>query len=162
MNFLRIVCMALALGASGPAFAQGAGFSFGLIQQDLNAPVEATADQLSVDQASGTSVFSGNVVVGQGAMRLTAAEVLVVYRSDDTGIARLEARGDVTLVSGPDAAEAEQADYNIDEGTIEMRGNVLLAQGQNVLTAERMFVNLRTGEARMSGRIKTILQTEGN
>ncbi len=142
--------------------AQGTNVAFGTIRQDTGLPVEVTADNLSVDQATGTAVFTGNVLIGQGEMRLSATRVLVVYRADAEGIARLEATGGVTLVSGPDAAESERADYNIDSGTIVMSGNVLLAQGRNALSSDKMSVKLSDGTAQMSGRVKTVLQTGGN
>nr|WP_216859479.1 lipopolysaccharide transport periplasmic protein LptA [Sulfitobacter aestuariivivens] len=144
------------------AFAQGTNVAFGTIRQDTSQPVEVTADNLNVDQENGTAVFEGNVLIGQGEMRLSAARVLVVYGDGGEGISRLEATGGVTLVSGPDAAEAERADYSIDEGTIVMSGNVLLAQGQSALSADRMSVRLSDGTAQMSGRVKTILQTGGD
>ena len=95
-------------------------------------------------------------------MRLSAPRVLVVYRADNQGIQRLEATGGVTLVSGPDAAESERAEYDIDKGTIVMIGNVLLDQGPNAISADRMDVQLDAGTAQMTGRVKTILQTGGN
>ncbi len=142
--------------------AQGANVAFGTIRQDTGLPVEVTADNLSVDQATGTAIFTGNVLIGQGEMRLSASRVLVVYRADAEGIARLEATGGVTLVSGPDAAESERADYNIDNGIIVMSGNVLLAQGRNALSSDKMSVKLSDGTAQMSGRVKTVLQTGGD
>lgn len=136
--------------------------AFGTIRQDTSQPVEITSDNLAVDQTTGTAVFTGNVLIGQGEMRLSAARVVVVYRAENKGIARLEATGGVTLVSGPDAAESERADYDIDDGTIVMSGSVLLAQGASALSADKMSVRLSDGTAQMSGRVKTILQTSGS
>jgi len=95
-------------------------------------------------------------------MRLSAAKVLVVYKAGNSGIERLEASGGVTLVSGPDAAESNSAEYNIDTGSIVMTGDVLLTQGANALTSDRMTVNLNDGTAQMNGRVKTILQPNKN
>ncbi len=163
MTYLRfLVLPLLLLGLAGPVLAQGTNVAFGTIRQDTDQPVEVTADNLAVDQATGTATFKGNVVIGQGDMRLSAAQVKVVYRAAGQGIQRLEATGGVTLVSGPDAAEAERADYDIDDGTIVMTGNVLLAQGSSALSADRMSVRLSDGTAQMSGRVKTILQTGGD
>ena len=64
-------------------------------------------------------------------------------------------------MSGPDAAEAERADYSIEEGTIVMRGNVLLDQGANAISADRMDVQLNAGTAQMTGQVRTIFQTSG-
>jgi len=154
-----LVLPLLLLGLAAPVLAQGTNVAFGTIRQDTDQPVEVTADNLSVDQESGTAIFEGNVLIGQGEMRLSAARVKVVYRSGGQGIQRLEATGGVTLVSGPDAAEAQRADYDIDNGTIVMTGNVLLAQGPSALSADKMSVRLSDGTAKMSGRVKTILQT---
>lgn len=143
-------------------FAQGAQVAFGNTQQNSSLPVEVTADNLNVNQENGTAVFTGNVLIGQGEMRLSAPRVLVVYKQDQSGIEELQATGGVTLVSGPDAAEARQADYNIDTGLIEMEGDVLLIQGVNALTGDKMFVDTKAGTARVTGRVKTILQPEGD
>jgi lipopolysaccharide export system protein LptA len=155
----RLIFSVFLLGLATAAYAQGTGVAFGTIRQDTGLPV---ADNLSVDQETGKAIFTGNVVIGQGEMRMSAPRVLVVYRSDSDGIQRLEATGGVTLVSGPDAAEAERAEYNIDTGTIEMSGNVLLSQGRSALSADCMSVRLSDGTARMSGRVRTILQSGSN
>ena len=142
--------------------AQGTQVAFGAIRQDTSAPVEVTADALAVDQATGAATFTGNVVIGQGDMRLSAPRVLVIYSQGETGIERLEATGGVTLVSGPDAAESRRADYAVSDGVIVMTGDVLLTQGQSALSADRMTVNLDDGTAQMQGRVRTILQTGEN
>lgn len=144
------------------ASAQSASVTFGTLKQNPDAPVEVSADTLSVDQASGSAVFTGNVVIGQGEMRLAASEVRVTYGNDGQGIKRLLASGGVTLVSGPDAAEAQNADYSIETGTIVMTGDVLLTQGLSALTADKMTVNLRDGTAQMNGRVKTVFQPADN
>jgi len=138
---------------------QGTKVAFGAIKADPTLPVEVTADSLDVNQADGSAEFIGNVLVGQGVMRLSAKRVLVIYNQDASAIERMEATGDVVLVNGPDAAEADRADYSINTGVIVMTGNVFLTQGPNALTSDKMTVNLTTGTANMVGRVKTILQT---
>lgn len=144
------------------AFSQGAEVGFGTIQADPDAPVEVTADNLSVNQGDGTALFTGNVVVGQGDMRLSAPRVLVIYAENQSGISRLEARGGVTLVSGSEAAEGETADYDVDKGIVVMTGNVLLTQGGNALTADEMIADLNAGTARMTGRVKSVIQQQSD
>lgn len=160
---IKSILFAGLVALTAPAlYAQGSSVAFGAIQQDTSAPIEASADNLAVDQTTGIATLTGNVVIGQGEMRLTAAKVEIVYLSTQSGISRLEATGDVTLVSGPDAAEAQNADYDVERGTIVMTGDVLVTQGQSALTADRMTVNLDDGTAQMTGRVKTILQTGQN
>lgn len=154
-----LLCGLLAVAAT-PAAAQGASVAFGAIKADPTLPVEVTADSLDVNQADGSAEFLGNVIVGQGVMRLSASRVLVIYNEEQSAIQRLEATGDVVLVSGADAAEADRAEYTIDTGVIVMTGNVLLTQGANALTSDRMTVNLTSGTAQMAGRVKTVLNPE--
>ncbi len=137
--------------------AQGAQVAFGTMRADTSLPVEVTADQLEVDQADGAAVFTGNVVIGQGEMRLSAGRVRVEYAQDRQRIARMQASGGVTVVNGAEAAEAETADYDIDAGQIVMTGDVLMTQGQSAVSGERMVINLNAGTATVEGRVRTIL-----
>ena len=151
--------------AAQPGLAQTASVPFGVVNHDAAAPVEITADSFTVSQADGRAEFSGNVVVGQGEMRLSAGKISVEYSAGDgeeTGrIDRMIASGGVTLVSGSEAAEAERAIYSITDGTIRMEGNVLLTQGQNALSGQVIVIDLADGSARIEGRVKTIFKTGG-
>ncbi|WP_347311795.1 lipopolysaccharide transport periplasmic protein LptA [Defluviimonas sp. SAOS-178_SWC] len=161
----RALTAALVLATLSPvaALSQGAQLAFGGIRADPSLPVEVTADQLAVNQTDGTATFTGNVLVAQGDMRLSAAEVLVEYGNDDrTRIERLHATGGVTLVSGTDAAEAAEAVYTINSGDVVMTGNVLLTQGANTVAGQRLTVDLKSGTGRMEGRVKTVLQPGDN
>ncbi len=167
MKKLLALIFAACLVALAPSVlvAQGTQVAFGSFNHDASLPVEITADALEISQADGTAIFRGNVVIGQGDLRMSAGQVLVVYASGDdaTGqISRLTASGGVTLVNGAEAAEAQEATYSIDEGLIVMSGGVILTQGRNALSAERLVVNLKTGTGTLEGRVKTILQTDGN
>lgn len=160
MTHLRSLLLFLisTLWLSLPATAQNV--AFGAVKADPSLPVEVTSDSLSVNQADGAAEFTGSVLITQGVMRLSADRVLVIYKTNAEGkraIEKLEATGRVLLVSGPDAAEAQRAEYTIDEGTIVMTGDVLLNQGVGTLASQRMVVNLTSGTASMGGRVKTIL-----
>ncbi|WP_295042493.1 lipopolysaccharide transport periplasmic protein LptA [uncultured Paracoccus sp.] len=157
---LRAVLTALIL-AAGPAVAQNV--AFGGMRADITAPVEVAADSLSVNQADGSAVFTGNVVIGQGDMRLSADRVTVIYaEGGQSRIRSLDASGNVTLVSGQDAAEAQAARYDVASGNVTLTGDVVLTQGQNVLTGETMQVNLGSGTAQVQGRVRSVLQPGGN
>lgn len=162
MSVLRVfwVCVLSILPVL--AVAEGTQIAFGGLRQDPNAPVEITADDLSVNQSDGTAVFSGNVVIDQGTMHLSASKVRVAYKEDGDGIERLIASGGVILVSDQDAAEANTAEYSIKDGTIIMSGDVLLTQGQSAFSAQRMTVDIDAGTAHMSGRVKTVLKASNN
>jgi lipopolysaccharide export system protein LptA len=136
--------------------------ALGGLTADPGAPVEVTADSLTVDQDSRSAVFTGNVVIGQGAMRIAAQSVQVFYDDATGDIARLVAEGQVTFVTGSEAAEASRAIYDLTSGTLTLSGEVLLTQGASALAAETMVVNLNDGTARMEGRVRTVFQQAGD
>lgn len=147
------------------ALAQGANVAFGGLKHDSSLPVEVTADQLNVNQADGTAMFTGSVLVGQGNMRLSSNKLRVEYGAEGTDeagkIARMHATGNVTLVNPPEAAEAAEAVYTLATGKIVMTGDVLLTQERNALSGQRLVVDLNSGTGVMEGRVKTIFQPGG-
>lgn len=158
MRIFRIFSVICLTVLAGLASAQGTQLSFGGLGQDTSAPIEINSDELAISQADSSATFSGNVTISQGNMMLSAPLVTVVYNPDTSDIAKLIASGGVTLVSGEEAAEADEAEYSVTTGLIQMRGNVLLAQGQITLAAADMLVNLNDGTALLSGRVRTILR----
>lgn len=157
-----LFCALLALCPTLAA-AQGAEVGFGGADYDPAEPVEVTADQLDVSQSDGRAVFTGNVVIGQGALRMTGARVDVTYGQGAGGaneIKRLHATGGVTLFNGAEAAEAEEAVYTLQTGTVVMTGDVVLTQGENAMAGEKLTVNLDTGSGVMEGRVRVVFQSE--
>lgn len=126
--------------------------------QDVSQPVQITSDSLSVDQATNAASFVGNVVIIQGTMRLSAQKVDVTYTSDNAGIEKLTATGEVTFVRGDDVIEGNSGTYYVNEGIVDMEGDVLFTQGNSIISAGKMHLDLATNSAQMSGRVKTLLK----
>lgn len=158
---IRFLAVLLAVLWANMAVAQ-TNITLGGLNADPSAAVEIAADNLTVDQDSGTATFSGNVVIGQGDLRLSAGSVRVVYAEATGDIAQLIASGGVTFVTKTEAAEAANADYNLTTGQLVLTGSVLLTQGASALSAEKMTVNLNSGTAQMSGRVRTVFQQGNN
>lgn len=163
---MRFTIYALAvlavLTVSAGGLAAQTNVAFGGLKADTSLPVEVKADSLEVDQVTGRAVFKGNVLVVQGEMRLTAAEIRVEYSADGKGIDKLYATGDVLIVNASDAAEAQQAVYTIATGEVVMTGGVLLTQGQTAIAAQRMVIDLKTGTGRLEGQVSTTFTPGGN
>ena len=160
---LFILLAACALSATVAA-AQSANIALGTSGFDSAAPVEVTADELNVDQSNGQAVFSGNVLVVQGDVRLSAGKVTIEYAETEgsqNGISRLIASDGVTFVTAADAAEAREAVYSVANATVTLSGDVLLTQGQNAIGGDRLVVDLTTGTGRIEGRVRTIFNAGG-
>lgn len=162
MHILRIATFVIASFLTLPASAQGTAITLGGINADPSAPMEISADSLSVDQDTGLALFDGNVVVGQGDLRLSAGQVRVSYDAETGDIRFLEITGGVTIVTATEAAEAQTARYDLDAGELILSGEVLVTQGASAMAADRMVVNLEDGTSRLDGRVRTVFQRADN
>ena len=159
----RLPALALALLIAAPAAAQQrqAQNPFGSFKHDASQPIEITADSLAVDQTARTATFSGEVVAGQGTLRLTAAKVVVSYGGEggtDAGrIDRLRAEGDVFLSNGTETARGQWADYDVAGGEVTMGGDVVLTQGENAISGQSLRIDLNAGTGEISGgRVRSV------
>ena len=133
--------------------AQATMIVFGGMRGDPTLPVNITAQTLTVDEGQATAVFAGDVLVVQGAMRLQADEVRVLYSTGASRIDQLWAEGNVVLVNAEDAARAQRAEYVIDEGIVTMHDDVVLTQGEAVFTAQRFSTDLTQGVGTLEGGV---------
>lgn len=150
------------LVAALPAMAQQQG-PFGGFKHDRSAPIEITSDALEVRQAQNLAIFSGEVVAGQGTLRLTADRVEVSYDEQAEGgdsetgaIRNLLAEGNVFISNGSETAQGSKARYDVESGMITMTGDVVLTQGQNVISGQQLTINLNEGQGKVEGRVKSI------
>jgi len=165
---LKVLASVLVLfgGMASGLFAQQISVPFGSVEHDAKQPVEIVSDSFTISQSRGSAEFVGNVIVGQGDLRISAGKISVEYALEDgqpTGnIGRLIASEGVTLVSGTEAAEAQTATYSITDGLIIMEGNVLLTQGDSALSGQKITIDLKDGSAKVEGRVKTIFNTKAS
>lgn len=141
-----------------PVAADSASLAFGSSGGISEPQIEITSDSLAVSQTNGTVMFSGDVVMSQGEIQLSAAKVTVTYNNETATIVTIDASDGVKLVSSADAVEANRAQYDVQAGTVLMSGNVVLMQGSFALSAKQMSIDLKEGTVQMIGRVKTILK----
>ena len=124
-----------------------------LINHNSTAPVDFSADSIEVQSRADRVVISGNVVVNQAGLTLTAARMTVAY-ADGNGVSvnRIDAVGGVTVTKGADSARGNSAIYDLDRRLITLIGNVELNQGSNRLSGGRLVIDLTSGRASVDGR----------
>ncbi len=146
---------------TGPAAAQSKK-PFGGFKHDRTAKIEVVANSLQVVQDQKLAIFEGEVVAGQGTLRLTTDKLAVTYASleanSDTGeIQHMRADGNVFLVNGDETAKGAWAEYDVAGGMIRMGGSVVLTQGENAISGESLEIDLNAGNAQVSGgRVKSV------
>ena len=161
LQLIALAALVAAAAATAPAAAQEKG-PFGGFKHDSSAPIEIVADALEVRQAENLAIFSGEVVAGQGTLRLTADLLTVTYATEgtdaDTGaIQHMRAEGNVFLSNGAETAQGAWAEYDVANGTIHMGGSVVLTQGDNAISGETLVIDLDAGTGRIEGgRVKSV------
>src|SRR3712207_6934796 len=99
----------LLLGA--PASGQEA--TSALRGHNTDAPVDVAADRIEVQDRADRAIFSGNVVVRQGQITLTAPRLTVAYSSGGgVQLRRIDATGGVTVRSPSETASGNVGIYD--------------------------------------------------
>lgn len=147
MKFFLSLSLALFLFASS-ASAQG----FGFIQAGSKDPINIEADQ-GIEWRRNESVYiaRGNAIAQSGRMSVKADELRGYYRGQDKKpqaangkdvslfpqgsleLYRLEAKGNVTITSDGQTAEADDAFYDLDQGVFVMQGQKLQLKSEDTI-----------------------------
>lgn len=146
---MRCVPLLLALLAT-PLLAQTSALK-GL---DTSGPIDVDAARIEIQDAENQAVFSGAVVIKQGKLTLNSDTVRVLYSRDaanNLAMQRLDARGNVKLVSPSERATGNTAIYDVNGKLITMTGNVTLDRGGSMLKGQRLVLNLITGQTSFNG-----------
>ena len=147
----RALALAALAVALSPATGQEPGF--GLRNHDIDADIDVAADRIEVQDGADRAIISGNVVVRQGSLQLTAARVTIAYSSSRGAnqIERIDASGGVLLRSPSETARGQYAIYDTDRRIITLVGGVTLTQGGNHVSGGRLVLDLESGRAVMDG-----------
>lgn len=150
MNKAAVQALALLLCVAGPALAQEAPAEdpFADVAADRTQPISVSADEGTANFETETAVYSGNVVVTQGDLKLRANTLTI--KAPKGAIATIEADGGIVLTSKSGDATASRASYDVPARRVTLSGNVVLTQGDNVLRGNLLTVNLDSGIAELT------------
>lgn len=116
-------------------------------------PVNFAADQIELQDRQKRVVLSGNVVINQGDLRLTAARTTVAYADAGTlTIQRIDATGGVVVTRGNERAQGSAGVYDFSNRVIVLSGGVALRRGTDTLNGGRLTIDLKTGRSSVDGR----------
>ncbi len=153
--------MFLAINANF-AIAQEVSSGFGNLSESSGKSIEAFSDEMVVNNETSEAELIGNVEIIQGQLRLSADFVRITYNESQSDIETLYAKDNVVVISGDDKATSDEADYNLERGTIIMTGNAYILQAGNTARAQRAEIDVDTGASTLSGRVRTVLQSNEN
>lgn len=124
-------------------------------RHDSAAPIDFGATHIELQDKANRALLSGNVVIKQAEMTLTAARVTVAYTGQIANgspeVSRLDASGGVTITRPDQTARGQYGVYDINRRVITMIGGVTLRQGTNTVSGARLSIDLDTGRATIDG-----------
>ncbi len=117
-----------------------------------NTPVTWSADFGQLQDRQNRVVLSGNVIIEQGDLRLTAERTTIAYSDAGTlRIQRIDATGGVVVTRGSERARGDAAVYDFNSRVIVMSGGVALNRGADRLDGGRLTIDLNSGVSSVDG-----------
>lgn len=149
MRLLPTLSLLIIAGLAGVGSAQS--------RHDSAAPIDFSAAHQEFDDRAKRVILSGDVVVRQSEMTLSAARMSIAYSGDIFGggspqASRVDASGGVMLTRPEQTARSQYAIYDLNRRVVTMIGNVSLRQSNgNVINGGRLTFNLDTNRATIDG-----------
>lgn len=126
---------------------------------DSKAPIEIESDQATLDDKSGTSTYTGNVIVSQGLSKLAAETIVVI--SEDRKIISISAKGtpahftqQTDKFSPSTHGYGKEITYSTKDETLLFRGNAKLIQSENSFSGETIEYDVIKKAIKAKGNIR--------
>jgi lipopolysaccharide export system protein LptA len=114
-------------------------------------PIDIRSDQMEATAEQDRLLFSGNVHVAQGGLKLNADRVEVYVNLKNRMIQRLIAKGSVKLEQGDRVAYGEEAVFDGVLKEITLTGRPQLWQGRSFIQGDKIIVSLTQDRIRVQG-----------
>lgn len=125
---------------------------------DSKAPIEIESDQATLDDKSGTSTYTGNVIVSQGLSKLAAETIIVI--SEDRKIISISATGtpahftqQTDKFSPSTHGYGKEITYSTKDETLLFKGNAKLIQSENSFSGETIEYDVVKKAIKAKGNI---------
>lgn len=117
-----------------------------------NQPVTWSADDGQLQDRQNRVVLSGNVVIEQGDLRMTANRTTIAYSDAGTlRILRINATGGVVVTRGNERARGDAAVYDFNRRVIILSGGIEISRGADRLDGGRLVIDLNSGVSSVDG-----------
>nr|WP_255555488.1 lipopolysaccharide transport periplasmic protein LptA [Enterovibrio paralichthyis] len=141
------------------------------LSTDSEQPIYIDSDSQNLDMKTNTVVFTGNVYLRQGSIRLNADKVVVTRPTGTEGVEVIDAYGkpatfQQTMDDGKKIdGKANDLRYETGIGFLTMTNNAVLTQeGGNVIEGQKITYNINkqllVAESDNNSRVTTILQPQ--
>jgi lipopolysaccharide transport periplasmic protein LptA len=167
MNLPRALNSRTAAVLAAMALAACASFTALGKSSDRNQPMTLDSDNSDCNQATANShcIFSGNVEIVQGTLRITAARAEIVQRGGDIEQVVLTGKQATMRQEMDDGstmnARADRIVYEPKKELLTLTGNYQVESPRGSNSGQRMVYNMASGQMQSGGdgtRVRTVLQ----
>lgn len=119
-----------------------------LMAQTVSTPINLVADQGEYDGNTGTAIYTGNVVIQQGDMKLTGDKVVI--KTSSGKVTSVEAWGNLATFHYVPTNEpavdgkGKHMTYNVSANKVDIQGEAYVKQEQNETRGETLSYNLKS------------------
>lgn len=129
------------------------------LRTDREQALSFSADFFERDEQKGTITCSGNVIIRQGSMKITAEKVVIFDdEADNSKVAKIIATGiparyeqKPSEEQGLVVAQAKRLEYNVSGGTLHLIENALLQQEGTKLSGMRIDYDVKSSVVKAGG-----------
>ncbi len=154
---------------AAPVLAQSTNQIITGARESNNQSVQIEADSMEINQEQQRATFTGNVDAVQGSVSIQSDQLFVEYEElpdgdgTKTDVTFLDARGNVTVVSGGQTVRAQWARMDVRANTVLFGDDVTVSDGRTEIRGKKLEMNLNTGESRLTGgRVQGTFFQSGN
>ena len=125
------------------------------LESDREQPISIQADAAIVDEANGSSVYKGNVIITQGTLEVTANEVeiftaageviQIIATTDKDSKVLVHYQQQINEAMEMVVADAQKITYLIQEERLHLSGDARLQKVQDVFTGQLLSYDLERG-----------------
>ena len=170
--FILLLQLGCTVAMSGDAVAEETGLNSGAA-----APIQISADRLETNSTENYAEFIGDVEAVQGSFSMRADTLRIYYRrgkdlselgdARQESIIRIVAGGNVIIESVDQRAEAEHAEYSVEDGIIALTGpSAMVTDGKNSIRGKKITLNRATGQISVAGgqdsRVQAVFFSDRN
>ena len=116
------------------------------LESDKDQPILVEADGADINDRTGISVYTGNVIVTQGSIRINADKITITQQDDKSDHILAEGKP-VRFQQQPDdkkeliKGQALRTEYYMDSEMLYMVGDAVLSQGKDSFRSDRITYN---------------------
>jgi len=134
------------------------------LDSDRKQPIEITADSVELNEGEGYSIYSGNVIITQGTMKINASRVKITFNDDgietmlatednNDGLAYMRQESEPTGDGTGDIMEAwgKRIEYQLNTEYLTLLGSAKLIQKGNQFSGHEILFDMPTENIKATG-----------